>query len=170
MLILEGRSGDVRHATSDGIVLRGPGGKRRRIDQDVRSQVENDAMIDNKSLKSIAVTTGKFSKRTATRQQHVRTLRYLAGIVRAFAGENQISMCIDETTIGDEPTMGLCPGDSAPQFCSCTCHPAVTHGRIRIRRVAGVRRPNCTNKLGNSRRPSIPSLDCWDRPWLQHHG
>ena len=65
-------------------------------------------MIGNTSLKSIVVIKGKLSERTATRQQLVRTLRYLAGIARAFAGENEISMCIDETTIGDEPTMWLC--------------------------------------------------------------
>ena len=65
-------------------------------------------MIGNKSLKSIVVIKCEFSERTATRQQHVRTLRFLAGIVRAFVGENNIWMCIDETTIGDEPTMGLC--------------------------------------------------------------
>ena len=65
-------------------------------------------MIGNKSLKSIVVIKCEFSERTATRQQHVRTLRYLAGIALAFVGENQFSMCIDETAIGDEPTMGLC--------------------------------------------------------------
>ena len=109
ILIFEGRSGDARHTAPEGSCLRGVGGKRRRIDQDVCAQAENDATCGKgESLKSIAAIKGNFSKRTAMRQQHVRTLRYIAETARIFAGENQFSMCIDETTIGDEPTMGLC--------------------------------------------------------------
>ena len=109
MLILEGRSGDARHTAPEGSCLRGVTGRRRRIDQDVRAQAENDATCGKGiSLMSIATIKGNFSKRTAIRQQHVRTLCYIAATARVFAGENQFSMCLDETTIGDEPTMGLC--------------------------------------------------------------